>query len=160
MPHFQLKFEEQRSNVIEHNGRLYYRSYRIDVNEKVCLKFSFVSSASEYTQSIVIFLPEKFNGEVRVCNKIFEIMEQKFPKVILWKDACPREVEVRISNFTGSIEVCNGSDPLGTKQICYCLARGNAMFFEQLQPNKFRFYCNDHVFDEDFDDLVFEMEVL
>ena len=159
MKYLQLKFDEQKSDVIEHDGRQYYRSYRIGTTEKLYLRFTFISTASEYTQAIVIFLPSKFHGEVRVGNKTVEVKGHKFPKVILWSDVCPREVEVYISNVNGDVEVCNGSDPLGTKTICYCLARGSAMHMEQLSPSKYRFYCNDHVFDEDFDDLVFEMEI-
>ena len=160
MEHFQLKFEQQKCNAVEHNGRVYHRYYPIDITKNVELNIAFISSHSEYNQSVVIFFPENFDGEISVCGKPFRIEKQKFPKLILWKDISLSKVNVCISNFVGRIEVCNGSDPIGTKQFCYCLSRGNAMFIEQVQANRSRFYCNDHVFDEDFDDLIFELEIV
>lgn len=37
---------------------------------------------------------------------------------------------------------------------------GNAFWIEKLSPTHSRFYCNDHEYDDDFDDLIFEVEVI
>ena len=34
------------------------------------------------------------------------------------------------------------------------------MYIEQIGENKLRFYCNDHEIDDDFDDLIFDMEIM
>lgn len=34
------------------------------------------------------------------------------------------------------------------------------MIIEHFEHNKYRFICNDHEDDEDFDDLIFEMEII
>ena len=36
---------------------------------------------------------------------------------------------------------------------------GNAFWMEQLSDNRYRFYCNDHRMDDDFDDLIFDLEI-
>ena len=36
---------------------------------------------------------------------------------------------------------------------------GNAFWVEQLSENQYRFHCNDHKMDDDFDDLVFDLKI-
>ena len=36
---------------------------------------------------------------------------------------------------------------------------GNAFWMDQHSDNRYRFYCNDHKMDDDFDDLVFDLEI-
>ena len=36
---------------------------------------------------------------------------------------------------------------------------GNAFWMEQLSDNRYRFHCNDHQMDDDFDDLIFDLEI-
>ena len=55
--------------------------------------------------------------------------------------------------------VCNGSDPIGTKQFCKHLSEGCAMLVQELGVNKYRFYCHDHSFEGECDNLVFELEI-
>jgi len=37
---------------------------------------------------------------------------------------------------------------------------GNAFWIEQLSDTCQRFHCNDHKMDDDFDDLIFDMEII
>ena len=56
--------------------------------------------------------------------------------------------------------ICNGSDLTGTKQFCRSMHMGCAIYIEELGENKYRFNCNDHEIDDDFDDLIYEMEIV
>jgi len=33
------------------------------------------------------------------------------------------------------------------------------MMPKQISENKYRFYCNDHKINDDFDDLIFDLEI-
>lgn len=35
---------------------------------------------------------------------------------------------------------------------------GNAFWVEELSKNLYRFHCNDHRMDDDFDDMIFDLE--
>lgn len=83
----------------------------------------------------------------------------RFPKVNYWFDTAPKEIEIKLLLEKGHILLCNGSDPIGDKQFCHSLGFGCAMYIEKISDNKYRFHCNDHENDDDFDDLVFEMEI-
>ena len=36
---------------------------------------------------------------------------------------------------------------------------GNAFWVEQISDTRHRFHCNDHKLDDDFDDLIFDLEI-
>ena len=36
---------------------------------------------------------------------------------------------------------------------------GNSFWIEQLSDNQYRFHCNDHKMDDDFDDLIFDLKI-
>lgn len=75
-------------------------------------------------------------------------------------ETAPNEFEVRIQLIEGTVLICNGSDPLGTRQICHTLHMGCAIYIENIDNHLYRFHCNDHENDDDFDDLIFEMELV
>ena len=157
---FQSLFSEQRRNVIEHNGVTYHRYLSIPVKDTVILKFKVICIDSPYTQAVVISFPPAFDGTVSVDDRIIPIKKSSFPKANFWMDTAPSEFAVTIRDYEGDIIVCNGSDPLGTKQICKHLSAGCAMVIDCISPNKFICSCNDHVNDMDCDDLIFEVDIL
>jgi len=36
---------------------------------------------------------------------------------------------------------------------------GNAFWIERISDSKYRFHCNDHKMDDDFNDLIFDLEI-
>lgn len=159
MVSFQRLFREQNSHIAEHDGRIYHRYFPIKVEQSIKLKFKFISSKSAFFQAIDIHLPREFDGDVFIKGKKVPVKKTAFPQLIFWMDLTPAEFELIITQFNGEIKICNGSDPLGTKELCASLGFGCAMIVEPLGENRWRFYCNDHEYDDDCDDLVFEMEV-
>ena len=37
---------------------------------------------------------------------------------------------------------------------------GNAFWVEDISEKRYRFHCNDHKMDDDFDDMIFDMEIM
>lgn len=159
MINFQSLFFSQRSNSIVHNGKTIQRYLPIMVDGEKSFHFRFIESRSDYTQAIVLAFPSDFRGNVFLMGKKISVKKSAFPKVNIWKDTAPVEFGVRITDYTGEVMLCNGSDPLGTKQFCKYLSEGCAMIVESLGHNKYRCLCNDHEYDDDCNDLVFEVEV-
>ena len=58
----------------------------------------------------------------------------------------------------GNIAISNGCLRPTTETIA-CFVDGFAMIKEELGEDKFRFYCNDIDWDDDFDDLIFDLEI-
>lgn len=157
---FQSLFSQQRKNIIEHNGVIYHRYISIPVKEIVTLKFKVIHIDSPYTQAVVLAFPPDFDGSVSVDGRIIPVKRTSFPKVNVWMDNAPIEFTVTVANYVGDIMVCNGSDPLGTKQICKHLSAGCAMIIDRMSSDKFICKCNDHANDDDCDDFIFEIDIL
>ena len=58
----------------------------------------------------------------------------------------------------GDIGISNGCLRPRSDMIT-CFVEGCAMIKEELGEDKFRFYCNDIDWDDDFDDLIFDLEI-
>jgi len=160
MVYFEKLFREQQSNTVTYNNCIYHRYFPVVVENNIKLRFKIISSNSVFGQAIVLLFPPKFNSNVFLMGKEIHIKKSSFPKLNFWTDTSPEEFEVDISNFTGEIKICNGSDPLGSKQFCKYLSEGCAMIVTQMGEHKFRFNCNDHEYDDDCNDLVFDLEVI
>lgn len=75
------------------------------------------------------------------------------------EESNPNGFYVDINSDNGFITINNCSDSIGTGEFYDSLIEGRAMYIEQIGENKLRFYCNDHEIDDDFDDLIFDMEI-
>jgi len=158
MTYFQVLFSEKHSDIIEYEGTVYHRFFPVCVNGSVKLKLKFIKSNSPFTQSIVIFFPEGFNGKASVDGKQL-VLRKRFPVAVFWEDTSSAEFEVLIRDFCGEIGVCNGADPIGTKTICKHLSGGCAMIVEKITDSYYSFYCHDHTFPGPCDHLIFELEI-
>jgi len=158
--YFQKLFEENHSNVIEYNGDIYYRFWPILINDIISFKLRFVHSDSKFRQAIVLSFPNNFDGCVSVMGNIISMKKTAFPMLSFWEDTSPTEFDVTITGFQGEIKLCNGSDPIGTKQFCKYLSEGCAMIARRRNDSQYCFYCNDHEYHNACNNLIFELEVL
>lgn len=152
-------FSENHSDIIEYNGITYYRYWPILVNGSIKIKFKFINSNSQFLQAIVLSLPANFEGNAIVDGKDYPVRKTAFPMMNFWEDTAPSEFDVIINNFIGELKVCNGSDPIGTKQFCKHLSEGSAMIAQKLGNTHYRFYCHDHEYEGNCDNLIFEMQI-
>ncbi|MDR7000196.1 hypothetical protein [Neobacillus niacini] len=77
----------------------------------------------------------------------------------LWVDTVPKIFEVDVEIIEGSLGIGHFCDNTGTGS-CVLGFSGFAMMIEELNNNKKRYYCNDFEADDDFDDLIFEIEII
>lgn len=160
MKYFQTLFQENNSAVIECDGIIYRRFWPIQVNGTLKFELCFVHSDSKFLQSIVLAFPDTFDGKVAVMGNLVPVKKGAFPRVYFWEDTAQKEFEVEITSFQGQLQVCNGSDPIGTKQFCKHMSEGCAMIVQKTADRQYSFYCHDHEFEGPCNNLVFVLELL
>lgn len=153
MKPFSVLFEG--SDQIEYRGKTIRKYYKLDTPGEYTFCFKFIKSESPFHQAIVLFFLD-FKGDFYLWDHKYKLPNSQFPKVNFWFDKAQKELSVKIKLSDGIVLICNGSDPIGNKQICHSLCLGCALQIEK-QDEKLIFYCNDHENDDDFDDLIFEV---
>lgn len=83
-----------------------------------------------------------------------------FPQLRLDEKSTPKQFEIDVLLQGGDLAIGNGSFDLHVPEICRTLSGGCAMVIEKLGTNYLRFHCNDYENDDDFDDLVFDLEII
>ena len=157
MKPFKWMFEEQNATEIEYKGKQVSSFYRYDKKGKYRLKFTFVSTNSQHEQSIILHL-DGFKGKIFWNGKRLKKERRRFPQIIFEETLAPKEFELEIILEEGDIEISNGYSKTDVGRID-CFMGGCAMIKEELGEDKFRFYCNDIDWDDDFDDLIFDLEI-
>ena len=156
---FSEQFSEQKSDEIIYNGKVINRFFRFEQKGTHLLRFSFVNSTSKYTQAIIFHLIS-FDGKIFYNDKEIEKPKKSFPQIVFSEKSSPNIFELKITLNSGSLYICNGSDLLGNEKTWASLYGGCAMIVENKQKNSYRFYCNDHENDDDFNDLIFDLEII
>jgi len=157
MKSFNVLFDGKQE--IDYKGKIVTRYFKLDIPGEYTIKFRFISKASAFNQAIVLLFND-FVGQYYLFDKEKNLPNIRFQKENFWIETAPDEISVKIHLKEGNIFICNGSDPLGSRQICYTLHMGCAIYIEKISEKVYRFNCNDHENDDDFDDLVFEMELV
>lgn len=156
MMYFSSMFAEAQSTSIEYKGKVLHLIDKYEGKGRQKLKVRFLSNNSKYTQAVVLQL-SSFKGDIYLNGERIQVQKSAFPKINFWQDYAPREFELEVDLKDGFIAICNGADPLGNKILCKHMTEGCAMIIEDLGDKK-RYYCNDFENDDDFDDLIFEIE--
>lgn len=157
MKPFHLLFGDEKQ--IEYKGKQINKYYELLNPGQYTIQFTFKEINSMINQAIVLYLLD-FSGDFYVDGKKQIIPPKRFPGFSFWFGTSPSEFEVSIKLDKGKVLICNGSDLTGTKQFCRSMHMGCAIYIEEIRENKYRFNCNDHEIDDDFDDLIYEMEIV
>ena len=129
MKPFKWMFEEQNATEIEYKGKQVRALYRYDKKGKIF-----------------------WNG------KRLKKERRRFPQIIFEETWVPKEFELEVILEEGNIAISNGCLRPTTETIA-CFVDDFAMIKEKLGEDKFRFYCNDIDWEDDFDDLIFDLEI-
>ncbi len=175
----------QGRETFECNGKVFYRNYKVDRNGKFQLKIQIVSINSPYRQAIAFSLSSspKFKGTIFINGQSFtpQNMNYVMPVNLPGENQIIMDVDV----LEGYIRLANASDYLDDypeliekisaqtnrtrEQFRGCsytsgftagFLYGNAFWIEKISDNCYRFHCNDHKLDDDFDDLIFDLEIV
>lgn len=172
--------------TFEEDGKVFYRSYKIEKQGNFLLKIRVISINSMYRQAVAFSLSStpRFTGTLRINGQQFKAEKKKTNYVIPVELPDKSEIIMELDIVEGFVRIANASDFLGDypqliEQISTQTGRtreqfrgnsytsgftaanlyGNAFWVESLSENCFRFHCNDHRMDDDFDDLVFDLEI-
>lgn len=125
----------------------------LPIHNRQCLKVRFINSNSENRQGIRIAI-DVGKGNLTLNGVSGRILE-------LWEDTCPKEFEIECSSDEGYLSVYNifeHRDWTGRNRI-YSQMDFSGMILEQ-KGNVYRYKCNNAELKDDFDKLVFEIELL
>ena len=171
---------------IEVDGKVYYRSYRIERQGKYRLVIRIISINSEYNQGIAFTFSRtpKFKGTLFLNGQKFVSEKGKQYYVVPVSYPEKNELVMELDVLDGYFVLANASAyldayPALIDQISQQTGRsreqfrgnsytsgftasnlyGNAFWVEALSKKLYRFHCNDHRMDDDFDDLIFDLEI-
>ena len=171
---------------VEADEKILYRSYRIEQQGRFRLTIRVISINSEYNQGIAFSFTKqpKFQGTLYLNGKIF-VPEKKRQNYIIPVTCLEnKEIVMDLDVQDGYFLLANASDFLDdypnlidkisqqtgrsrnqfrgnsyTSGFTAANLYGNAFWLEMLSENHYRFHCNDHKMDNDFDDMIFEMTI-
>jgi hypothetical protein len=127
-----------------------------------CYKFKFTinSTDSKFQQGIVIMFSRSYNAEIYINGKKISKPKGQFPKIELWENCIPNEFNLYIHLIEGTIYFLNGTAVPVTPELTYCrmMQGGCAIYIEKIGVNHFRLNCNDVEPDDDFNDLIYEIQ--
>lgn len=155
---FSEQFMEQDSDIIDYNGKKIHKYFRFDKKGTHILKFSFVSVNSKHSQAIHFHL-STFKGDISINGEKVKIKKSAFPQLVLEEKYSPQKINMLVILEEGFLTICNSSDLLDDGTIWRSLYGGCAMIIEEIEKDHYKFYCNDHENDDDFDDLIFELKI-
>ena len=170
--------------TFEDNGKVFYRSYKIEASGRLRLTINVVSIQSTYRQGLALRLSTKpkFKGKIWLNGTLFVPEKKQLCYVVPVELADTLTVEANIQE--GNIRLANASDFLDdypdlierisaqtgrsrdqfrgcsyTSGFSAGFLYGNAFWVERLSDTQYRFHCNDHAMDDDFDDLIFDLNI-
>ena len=140
-------------NFFEYDGKKFYRWYHLEKLGEYQVKLKIISTKSKNLQGIAMFFSD-FNGSVSLNGENIPIL--KGFKHYIFKDGefPDNEMFFIISAKSGHLVFSNTSQE---GAFFHSGAFGCAFWIKIISENHFRFYCNDHEYDDDFDDLIFDM---
>ena len=168
------------------DGKVYYRTYKIEQQGKYRLVIRIISINSEYNQAIAFTFSRapKFKGALFLNGQKFvpEKRNQNYVVPVAYPEK--NEIVMDLDVLDGYFVLANASDylddyPALIEKISQQTGRsreqfrgnsytsgftasnlyGNAFWVESFSKNLYRFHCNDHRMDDDFDDLIFDLEI-
>lgn len=173
--------------TFEEDGKIFYRFYKFGMQGKFQMKIQVISINSDYHQAIAFSLSTdpKFKGTLLINGQRFVPEKKKINYVMPVKLPDNIEIIMDFDVVEGYIYLANASDFLDdypeiiekisaqtgrsreqfrgcsfTSGFSAANMYGNAFWVEVLSDNRYRFHCNDHKLDDDFDDLIFDVEVV
>ena len=170
----------------EENGTVFFRSYTVNKSGKFRLTLRVVSIHSPYRQAVAFNFSRnpKFKGKLSINGTQFAPEKKQLSYILPVNDSDQSEVILDLDIAEGYLRLSGASDflddyPELIEKISAQTGRsrdqfrgcsytsgfsagtlyGNALWVEELSPTRYRFHCNDHQMDDDYDDLIFDMEI-
>lgn len=142
-------------NSFSYDGKTFYRWYHLEKMGDYEIRIKIVSVNSPNLQGIALFFKD-FKGTILLNGEPLAVL--KGFKHYVFKDGYfpENQLVLTVNAKEGELVFANASQEHG---FFHCGAFCCAFWVETLSENRFRFHCNDHEADDDFDDLIFDMEI-
>ena len=146
-------------SFFEHNGKTFQRWYTIQKDGAYELRFKIISTNSVHRQGIALFFSE-FSGQILLNGDPLAVPKRAFQHYVFREGEFPNnEFVLSVQAKSGALMIGNASERAETGKFT-CGAFGCAFWIEQMNTTALRFHCNDHEYDDDFDDLIFDLEII
>jgi hypothetical protein len=146
MPSFEDLFLKSNGQPVEYDGQTIQMIDRLPVTDGQQLCIAFESVNSEWRQGIHLTTDGAFEVNGQTVKKV----------VVLWQNTAPRVVVLRIKSKKGECLIKNVWD-VGDG-VMHSWHNRAAMIVEDHASFR-RYRCNDGRADDDFDDLIFTLEL-
>ena len=146
MPSFYNLFLKSKGQPVNYNGQVIQMVDRLTVVDGQQLKLTFESMDADWRQGVCLTT----DGGFVVNNKIVK------KATVVWFDSAPREVLLKVHTKKGECQVKNVWDT--GDGVMHSWHNGAAMLVEEIAAGR-RYKCNDGQPDDDFDDLIFRIEL-
>ena len=168
----------------EFDGKTFFRYHKLAQQGEYQFKINLVAKNSPYKQGIAVSFSTKpkFKGTLLINGVEFSPRNKHSIHVIGEELFNDNDLELKITIEEGFVSFSNASDILGdyreelskfkgtsnktlehreyfTSGFTAANLYGNAFWIENVSENKKRVHCNDHKMDDDFDDLILDIEV-
>lgn len=151
---FNSLFHKSPGISAPYNGQIIYLYDHVHFNEKDILRIKILSTNSPHKQGISMHVIEPKHKKYMLINN------RKLEGFTLWETSFPKEgAEIYILKDI-KVAIWNAWEEeyeSGRKKVWSALK--NAAMKIEIKDNKRIYYCNDGDDDEDFDDLIFEIEI-
>ena len=160
MMYFSSMFSAAKENYCMYKGEKIYSCDFIEKTGKYYLKFRFIKENKKVEQLIILAFTTDCKYKIHYKGKEMQAIGKRFPTIDLTKDFFGKEFVLEVELIKGRIGICNGNiEMLGDKWYVTYMDREHAMKIEEKGSTKI-YHCNSTLDDDDFDDLVFEIEFL
>lgn len=146
---------------VTRDGILYSQLHRvISTPGEYRLNLKFISSNSKYIQSIGVCL-FKFKGTAKVDGDPVKLGKRTFTSLSFYEDTAPKQFTVDLNVKAGDVCIFNDAYNwwITDDKRPHPLFALPAMIVTKTGPYNYVFHCNDHEYDDDFDDLVFSLDI-
>ena len=158
---FDYLCKKAQSSKVEYKGEVVYCLYPYNLKGKHKVKFKLIYSNPDEDRGITLSRVN-LKGKILYNDESFVEVKGMYAGVDIFEPYWKDEKEVIIDLEDGFVGIMNGKFVTDSDGIRFlnCSLFWHAMKVEQISPTVTRFYCNDTEFEDDFDDLIFEMEVV
>lgn len=157
-----LKFEFVEQNSPHIQGIAFLRSRRPKFKGTMQMDDGFLVDMKANQTPIVLWEDVDFGSftlSLKIDEGFFGFANTSDVMVTFAKDSGIDDWKTHLSKITGKpIDQL----PQGSFQSTFsnCNSYGYGYWKEHISENRYRFHCNDHEKDDDFDDLIFDVEIL
>jgi hypothetical protein len=146
MPSFEELFLKSKGKPVVFNNKTIQMVDRLPMQDGQKLEITFEGANGDWRQGVCLTTDGGFIVNNQTINK----------SIILWYDTAPKTVQIKIATKRGELQIKNVWDT--GDGVVHSWHNGAAMIVEDIVNGR-RYLCNDGVADDDFNNLIFRLNL-